>query len=109
MSGHTSRECTAERDENASSGFSLSAVLVFMLIVSAIIVPFAVTAKTQLMIANNEVEQERLRLIAEGVGNVVASQLTGDASGGNFRSISHRWLAGRENSASTYAFRIMPD
>lgn len=84
MSGHTSRECTAERDENASSGFSLSAVLVFMLIVSAIIVPFAVTAKTQLMIANNEVEQERLRLIAEGVGNVVASQLTGDASGGKF-------------------------
>lgn len=78
MSGHTSRKRTGEGDESASSGFSLSAVLVFMLIVSAIIVPFAVTAKTRLMIANNEVEQERLRLVAEGLGNVVASQLTGD-------------------------------
>ena len=64
--------------ESASSGFSLVAVLVFMLIVSAIVVPFAVTAKTRLMIANNEVEQERLSLLAEGLGNVVASELTGE-------------------------------
>ncbi|WP_457152595.1 hypothetical protein [Mesorhizobium sp. P5_C1] len=63
--------------ESASSGFSLVAVLVFMLIVSAIVVPFAVTAKTRLMIANNEVEQERLSLLAEGLGNVVASELVG--------------------------------
>ncbi|MER9934321.1 hypothetical protein [Mesorhizobium sp. M0088] len=63
--------------ESASAGFSLVAVLVFMLIVSATVVPFAVTAKTRLMIANNEVEQERLSLLAEGLGNVVASELTG--------------------------------
>ncbi|MER8887677.1 hypothetical protein [Mesorhizobium sp. M0816] len=68
---------TEERSEgeNGSAGFSLVAVLVFMLIVSAIIVPFAVTAKTKLMIANNEVEQERLSLLAEGLANVVSSEL----------------------------------
>ncbi|TSE10949.1 general secretion pathway protein GspK [Mesorhizobium intechi] len=71
---------TSSRDESARSGFSLVAVLVFMLIVSAIVVPFAVTAKTRLMIANSEVEQERLSLLGEGLGNVVASTLTG-ASG----------------------------
>ncbi|MER8615169.1 hypothetical protein [Mesorhizobium sp. M1136] len=62
-------------DENGSAGFSLVAVLVFMLIVSAIVVPFAVTAKTRLMIANNEVEQERLSLLAEGLANVISSEL----------------------------------
>ncbi|MER9651736.1 hypothetical protein [Mesorhizobium sp. M0199] len=62
-------------DESTSAGFSLVAVLVFMLIVSAIVVPFAVTAKTRLMIANNEVEQERLSLLAEGLANVVSSEL----------------------------------
>lgn len=65
-------------DESARAGFSLVAVLVFMLIVSAIVVPFAVTARTRLMIANNELEQERLSLLAEGLGNVVASELTGE-------------------------------
>ncbi|UVK46530.1 general secretion pathway protein GspK [Mesorhizobium sp. AR07] len=77
MSGRTSHESAnaSAGDESAGSGFSLVAVLVFMLIVSAIVVPFAVTAKTRLMIANNEVEQERLSLLAEGLGNVVASEL----------------------------------
>ncbi|ESX11826.1 hypothetical protein X768_09775 [Mesorhizobium sp. LSJC265A00] len=53
-------------------------MLVFTLIVSAIVVPFAVTARTRLMIANNELEQEHLSLLAEGLGNVVASELTSD-------------------------------
>ncbi|MER9683892.1 general secretion pathway protein GspK [Mesorhizobium sp. M0184] len=66
---------SSEGDESTSAGFSLVAVLVFMLIVSAIVVPFAVTAKTRLMIANNEVEQERLSLLAEGLANVVSSEL----------------------------------
>jgi len=77
MSDPTSHESAGAGHETASSGFSLVAVLVFLLIVSAIVVPFAVTAKTRLMIANNEVEQERLSLLAEGLGNVVASELTG--------------------------------
>ena len=64
--------------ESSTAGFSLVAVLVFMLIVSTIVVPFAVTARTRLMIANNELEQERLSLLAEGLGNVVASELTGE-------------------------------
>ncbi|WP_095198077.1 hypothetical protein [Mesorhizobium carmichaelinearum] len=71
-------------DDSGGAGFSLVAVLVFMLIVSAIVVPFAVTAKTRLMIANNEVEQERLSLLAEGLGNVVASALTGGSGGQKF-------------------------
>lgn len=66
-------------DEGSTSGFSLVAVLVFMLIVSAIVAPFAVMARTRLMIANNEVEQERLSLLAEGLANVISSELT-DAS-----------------------------
>lgn len=64
-------------DESASAGFSLVAVLVFMLIVSAVVAPFAVMARTRLMIANNEVEQERLSLLAEGLANVVSSELPG--------------------------------
>ncbi|BCG75574.1 hypothetical protein MesoLj113a_67320 [Mesorhizobium sp. 113-1-2] len=71
-------------DDSAGAGFSLVAVLVFMLIVSAIVVPFAVMAKTRLMIANNEVEQERLSLLAEGLGNVVASALTGGSGAEKF-------------------------
>jgi len=78
---HESPDTAGER---ASSGFSLVAVLVFMLIVSAIVVPFAVTAKTRLMIANNEVEQERLSLLAEGLGNVVASELVGGSGAKTF-------------------------
>ncbi|CAN7412344.1 hypothetical protein [Mesorhizobium sp. LjRoot246] len=77
MSGRASHDIASEGGESAGAGFSLVAVLVFMLIVSAIVVPFAVTAKTRLMIANNEVEQERLSLLAEGLGNVVATELTG--------------------------------
>ncbi|MFK0693143.1 hypothetical protein ACFX5Q_34170 [Mesorhizobium sp. IMUNJ 23033] len=63
-------------DESGRAGFSLVAVLVFMLIVSAIVVPFAVTAKTRLLIASNGLEQERLSLLAEGLSNVVSSELT---------------------------------
>ena len=101
MSDRTSHESAGAGHESASAGFSLVAVLVFMLIVSAIVVPFAVTAKTRLMIANNEVEQERLSLLAEGLGNVVASELTGGSeTKKSCRWISRRPRAGREISAS---------
>ncbi|MER8583588.1 general secretion pathway protein GspK [Mesorhizobium sp. M1423] len=56
-----------------------------MLIVSAIVVPFAVTAKTRLMIANNGVEQERLSLLAEGLANVVSSELADDPGAGKLK------------------------
>jgi general secretion pathway protein K len=71
--------CDRTRHEDSTAGFSLVAVLVFMLIASAIVAPFAVMARTRLMIANNEVEQERLSLLAEGLANVISSELT-DAS-----------------------------
>ncbi|TPM16327.1 general secretion pathway protein GspK [Mesorhizobium sp. B2-3-5] len=61
------------RDEN--EGFALVAVLVFMLIVSAVVVPFALSARTRLMIASNEMEHDRLSMVADGLVNVVASEL----------------------------------
>jgi len=62
-------------DEDGRSGFALVAVLAFMLIVSAIVVPFALTARTRLMIANNEIEQQRLTFLADGLANVVSAEL----------------------------------
>ncbi|TGR84234.1 general secretion pathway protein GspK [Mesorhizobium sp. M2D.F.Ca.ET.223.01.1.1] len=62
-------------DRDNDAGFALVAVLVFMLIVSAIVVPFAMTARSQLMIASNETEQQRLAMVADGLVNVVASEL----------------------------------
>lgn len=62
-------------DDNGTGGFALVAVLAFMLIVSAIIVPFALAARTRLMIANNEIEQQRLTLLADGLANVVSAEL----------------------------------
>ncbi|MFD1983667.1 hypothetical protein ACFSOZ_13430 [Mesorhizobium newzealandense] len=104
MSDRTSHESANAGGESTSSGFSLVAVLVFMLIVSAIVVPFAVTAKTRLMIANNEVEQERLSLLAEGVGNVVASELVG-GSGTKIFALDFAPAACREGNFS-FAVRV---
>ncbi|WP_189521599.1 general secretion pathway protein GspK [Mesorhizobium sp. M1B.F.Ca.ET.045.04.1.1] len=56
-------------------GFALVAVLVFMLLVSAIVVPFALMARTRLMIASNEAEQQRLALVADGLVNVISAEL----------------------------------
>lgn len=59
----------------ADEGFALVAVLVFMLVVSAVVAPFALTARTRLMIASNQMEHERLTLLAEGLANVVSAEL----------------------------------
>ncbi|QPC90770.1 general secretion pathway protein GspK [Mesorhizobium sp. INR15] len=61
-------------------GFALVAVLVFMLIVAAVVAPFALNARTRLMIASNEIEHDRLSMVADGLVNVVASELF-DGSG----------------------------
>lgn len=61
--------------DGSESGFALVAVLVFMLVVSAIVAPFAVAARTRLMIAGNQMEHERLTLLADGLANVVSAQL----------------------------------
>jgi general secretion pathway protein K len=63
-----------------SSGFALVAVLVFLLIVSAITSTFALTAWTRLKIASNETESQRLGLLAEGLTNVLAARLSGDGA-----------------------------
>lgn len=59
-------------------GFALLAVLAFLLVVSAVIAPFATTARTRLMIASNQAENQRLSLLAEGLTNVLATELTGE-------------------------------
>ncbi|TGP85417.1 MULTISPECIES: general secretion pathway protein GspK [unclassified Mesorhizobium] len=64
-----------DRSADKSAGFALVAVLVFMLIVSAIVAPFALTARSRLMIAANETEQQRLAMAADGLVNVVAGEL----------------------------------
>ncbi|GLQ77266.1 hypothetical protein GCM10007881_07820 [Mesorhizobium huakuii] len=63
--------------EPHSSGFALVAVLIFLLIVSAITSTFALTAWTRLKIASNETESQRLGLLAEGLTNVLAARLSG--------------------------------
>lgn len=57
------------------AGFALVAVLVFMLLAAAVIAPFAIAARTQLMITSNETERLRLSILAEGLTNVVAVRL----------------------------------
>ncbi|MFD9901605.1 hypothetical protein [Mesorhizobium sp. NPDC059025] len=64
--------------KSGSAGFALLVVLAFLLIVSAIITPFAITARTRLMIARNETEHQRLSLLADGLSNVLAAELTGE-------------------------------
>ncbi|MDX8525888.1 hypothetical protein RFM68_15350 [Mesorhizobium sp. MSK_1335] len=64
-----------DRSADNNAGFALVAVLVFMLIVSAIVVPFALTARSRLMIASNESEHQRLSMVADGLVNVVAGEL----------------------------------
>ncbi|MGX5805655.1 hypothetical protein ACWGS9_31200 [Bradyrhizobium sp. Arg314] len=73
-------EATALRSELQGNdvgcgGFALVAVLGFMLVLSTIVLPFALTARTRLMIASNEVEQQRMTLVADGLVNVVSAEL----------------------------------
>ncbi|MEO5326519.1 hypothetical protein PV773_24715 [Mesorhizobium sp. CC13] len=69
-----------DRYRASNAGFALVAVVGFLLVASAIVAPFALAAKTRLMIASNNLERERLSLIATGLVNVVASKL-GDEKG----------------------------
>jgi general secretion pathway protein K len=59
------------RDE----GFALAAVLVFILLATAIAAPFALAAKSRLMLARNEVVRERMSLLAEGLSHLVVERL----------------------------------
>lgn len=65
---------------SGNSGFALVGVLAFLLVVSALAVPFAVTAKTRLSIANNEIEHEKLSLLATGLVNVLSTAVVGGAA-----------------------------
>jgi len=67
---------TRETVEPGRSGFALVGVLAFLLVISALVVPFVVTAKTRLLIANNEIEHEKLSLLAMGLVNVLSTTIT---------------------------------
>lgn len=56
-------------------GFALVAILVFMLIIAAILTPFALNARTNLMIAHSTFVQERMNLLADGLTNVTSAAL----------------------------------
>jgi general secretion pathway protein K len=71
---------TRETIEARNSGFALVGVLAFLLVISALVVPFAVTARTRLMIANNEIEHEKLSLLAAGLVNVLSTAVVGGAA-----------------------------
>ncbi|PBB88379.1 hypothetical protein CK216_01185 [Mesorhizobium sp. WSM3876] len=57
------------------SGFALVAVLVFLLVVSAITSTFALAAWTRRTVAANELQVQRFSLLAEGLTNVLAARL----------------------------------
>lgn len=80
-------------------GFALVAVLGFMLLVSAIVVPFALMAREKLMIASNEIEQQRLAMMADGLVNVISAELFADPeiSRLSTNGESSRCRAGRMN------------
>ncbi|RUU14324.1 hypothetical protein EOD23_01395 [Mesorhizobium sp. USDA-HM6] len=66
--------------EPRSSGFALVAVLVFLLVVSAITSTFALAAWTQRTVAVNELQVQKLSLLAEGLTNVLAARLSGEGT-----------------------------
>jgi len=66
--------------EPGSSGFALIAVLVFLLMVSAITAGFALAAWTRRAVATNELEVQKLDLLAEGLTNVLAARLSGEGA-----------------------------
>lgn len=60
------------------SGFALVAVLWFLLLVAAVVAPFAVAARTDFLIASNIREQNRLDMLADGLSTLVALRVLGD-------------------------------
>jgi len=78
--------------EPRSSGFALVAVLVFLLVVSTITAGFALAAWTRRTVATNELQTQKLSLLAEGLTNVLAARLSGEGSGsqlpGNFEPVA---------------------
>lgn len=67
-------------DRHRSSGFALVAVLVFLLVVSAIISSFALTAWARRAVAANELQVQKLGLLAEGLTNVLAARISGESA-----------------------------
>ncbi|MCV3243107.1 general secretion pathway protein GspK [Mesorhizobium sp. ZC-5] len=60
------------------SGFALIAVLVFLLLVAAVVAPFAVAARTTFLIALNTRDQSRLDTMADGLSTLVALRVIGN-------------------------------
>lgn len=60
---------------DAEAGFALLMVLLFLLAVTAIVAPLVLGARTELLLASNKLQQERLETIADGLLTVLAREL----------------------------------
>lgn len=60
------------------AGFALVAVLWFLLLVAAVVAPFAVAARTDFWIASNTREQTRLNTLADGLSTLLALKVVGN-------------------------------
>lgn len=56
-------------------GFAVVVVLLFLMAVTALIAPLALAARTELLVAANRMQQDRLALVAEGAFTVLARDL----------------------------------
>ncbi len=60
---------------DAEAGFALLMVLLFLLAVTAILAPLVLGARTELLVASNQLQQQRLETIADGLLTVLARDL----------------------------------
>jgi general secretion pathway protein K len=69
------------RVADEDGGFALVAVLLFLLLVAAIVTPFAVAARTNLLVVANRGQQDRLNELADAVLTMVAIRQFSAAGG----------------------------
>lgn len=72
------KHAAGQADSGREAGFALVAVLWFLLLVAAVVAPFAVAARTDFLIASNTRDQTRLDALADGLSTLLALKATGE-------------------------------
>jgi general secretion pathway protein K len=62
-------------ERGPEAGFALIAVLWFLVLAAAVVAPFAVAARTELLISSNTRQQERLDMLADGLSTLLSLKL----------------------------------